>query len=221
VSVRPYRYYQEFITPTGPTAGQTYVVLLYAHWHVRQLDIKARMAKIQIAIEQGWKTKLYLNRDDVRHLAWAVSVMQATELKERSSHPDLVEERRLTSAQLRVNEAMRELSGLAPDSSLLTEFHRKHESSIANVFERLRTATNKYRAARQPIWGLWPRPITAWHRDAIYLMNVLEAAAKRAGKRLSFTKEESPAVQFISQALNRKWVARTLARSRKRSGLSS
>ena len=193
-------------------------MLLYAHWYLRQKHIDARMAKIQTEIEKEWKAKLHLNHDDdVRHLAWAVSVMQATELKERSSHPDLVEEKRLTSAQLRVDKTMRELSDLAPELSLLIEFHRKHKSSAASVFEQLHAVMREYRAARRPIWGPWPRPIVPWHRDAIYLMNVLE---KRAGKRLSFTKEEAPAVQFICFALENRHspeaVAKAMERYRKR-----
>ena len=135
----------------------------------------------------------------------------------------MVEEEKLKNAHQRVDKVMRDLATLTQELSLLIECHHTHKSSDASVFKQLRTAMNKYHAARRPVWGPWPPLIVAWHRDAIYLMNVLEAAAKRAGKQLSFTKEDAPAVQLISWALNRNSgsVARTLARCRKRFSLSS
>jgi hypothetical protein len=196
--VRPFRHYQRLI---DPETAEPCTVLHYSYSDLRQSEIDARMEAIRIEVEEKWRTKLRLNSDDVRKLAWAMSVMQATDPKEESSHPVVVEHEKLKRAHQRVDEAVRELSKLKQELSLLTEFHRKHRSSSAEVFEQLRSATTAYFEARRPAWGPWLRLSVAWHRDALYLMDILEKAAKQARRPLSFTNETAPAVKFISWAL--------------------
>jgi hypothetical protein len=194
-SVRAFRHYRRLIDP----AGQPYVVLHYSH--LRQAEIDARMAKIRTEVEK-WKTELRLSGDDVRKLAWAMSIMQATDAKEGSSHPEVVEHEKLKNAHQRVDEVVQALSNLGQELSLLIEFHRRHRSSSADIFEKLLSLTASYAKARRPAWGSWSRLGIAWHRDAVYFMTILEEAAKRAQTRLSFTKLTSPAVKFISWALD-------------------
>ena len=42
-----------------------------------------------------------------------------------------------------------------------------------------------------------------WHEDAAYLAFIIEVAAARSDKRVSFTKPTAPAVAFIDAALER------------------
>lgn len=197
MSDRPFRHYQKLINPTTgqPSSGQIYTVLLYAH--LGQSDIDAGMVKVRAEIEREWKTRLHLDEEAVRHLSWAIAIMRATDPKEELSHPDIDEEKKLKNAHLRVDEAVAVLRQLTPR---LIEFHRTYKSAATGIFERLLSVANEYNTVRRPAWGPERRLRRAWHRDALYLRDVL---AERTGHQLSFQKEEAPAVEFISCVLKR------------------
>ena len=81
------------------------------------------------------------------------------------------------------------------------------------------------RLQQDPLFTNVPKKHTTavWHEDIDAINFILERAAERLGKPVSFTKDESPAVEFIDQALRRAGVAssqpavaRAIGRRRKR-----
>jgi hypothetical protein len=181
-----------------PVSGQSYPTLNH---NLRQSALDEVMEKTRAEVVK-FRDKLYLNDGHVRNLNWAVSIMWATDLKEKSSHPAVLEHHKLQTVHEQVDAAARKLSDLDKELSVLIEFHRKHKSSAADVFENLRSAATGYAEARMPSWGPQPRRSPAWYQDAHYLMTLLNGVAERRTKRpASFANEEAPAIKFIWWAL--------------------
>jgi hypothetical protein len=200
VSDSPFRYYRRLIDPTTgqKTSGQIiYIVLVHAHLQTKKIE--ADMGKVRPYVE-GWRARLRLDDEGVRHLTWAVAIMRATKhMDRRSSHPEVTELERIGSAHLRVDAAV---TALRQDLSLLIDFHQSHGSPATGMFKQLRAAVNKYDKARLPTWGPTPRLGKSWHRDAVYLFDILRAAAGRRGRSLGYlTQPDQPAVKFIHEAL--------------------
>lgn len=128
--------------PAGETAGQKYTVLLYAFLDLQQSAIDARTAEIKTEIEAEWKVRLRLNDGEVEHLAWAVCVMQLTELKEKSSHSDVAKEKKIGKAHQRIDNAVQKLTS---QLSQLVEFSWPSENVSLHG---LLAALNSYTAAR-------------------------------------------------------------------------
>lgn len=112
----------------------------------------------------------------------------------------------LTSAgpHAKADDVLRKLSLLGRIKALVTDVHNLREDPSMMPKERFREETY-------------------WHRDIDILVHRLKYTADRLRKRISFTKDESPAVGFIADALKRAGipatrpaVARACARRRKR-----
>jgi hypothetical protein len=155
----------------------------------------------------SWASELPvpLSADDVRELVSALNLMRVTVHVKDVKLPF-----HLKQAHQRIEKSILELT---QDLPKLIEAYRKFGTERAvtsvQVFEDLlsagRRADEYVRHARAP-WGgaAAPKYTSApWHGDAIYLVWILRLAAGRAGKPLSFTKGETPAVAFIDTALTR------------------
>jgi hypothetical protein len=113
VSERPYRYYQRLVDPKG---RDPYVVLCHAH--LRQSKIYAGTIEIWPIVKK-WNAELCLDDDGVLdedkrrrpydalyHLAWALSIIGATDAKKMSTHPDVLAEKKLRTLHQGVDKAV-------------------------------------------------------------------------------------------------------------------
>jgi hypothetical protein len=170
---------------------------------------------------------IQLRAEEISEIVDILNIMRVTATPEESAS----ERFDITAPMQRTEKS---IAQLAKDLPKLIEFHEQQESHIAaaaaavftNLLASAVSAKDHFRAAAANWGGQQPAPsrIARWHGDLRYIALLLEAAAERAGRVLSFTKPEALAVKFIHRALRRAKVkgntpdaiAREMAREKRR-----
>jgi len=157
---------------------------------------------------RGWvdsaRLPFPLNNEDLAVLAEALNLMRVT-IHAKDAAPFHLE-----SAMQRV---IKNIDGLLRDLPKVIKFGRESGSQGAvpaiNALENLLSVTgsaDESLAIRAGKWGKRQGPkrrSAPWHYDMQYLAWILERAATRSGKPVSFTQPAAPAVKFIDAALER------------------
>ncbi len=167
-----------------------------------------------------------LNADEVGELAWALNFMRVT-MHAKNAVP--------SHQSAMWQQITKNIGALLQDLPQVIEDGRKFGSPGAapalDALENLHSAAkfaDAWLALRAANWDRKREPKAkqhaSWHDDAVYLSLILEKAADRSGKAVSFTKPTAPAVIFIDESLKRAHVshggpeaiAREMARYKKR-----
>jgi hypothetical protein len=205
VAIPAFRHYSSKMDAVGNVA--LFVSSNLDEAAIGELIAKGRFIDGDEVAKWSKKLPIVLCDDDVRGLVTALNFMLATVHAQHGAVPLF----HLESAHRR---AERSIAELVKELPRILEFGRKHGSaetlSGVAIFENLlaasESANNYLKASRARFGGESTKPqrrSASWHGDAIYLRWLLEEAGKRAGKSMSFTKPDAPAVEFIDTALTR------------------
>ena len=155
---------------------------------------------------RAWSVRLPfpLNGDDLAKMAVALNLMRVTVHAKDAIAPQ---------QEAAMRRVITHINGLSQELPPLIAAGRKFGSAGAtsafDAFDNLLSAVKLAKKWLNVRAANWSRKIDGqrhsapWHDDAAYLAFMLERAAARSGKRVSFSKPTAPGVAFIDVALKR------------------
>jgi hypothetical protein len=208
VSLPPFRHYTDQIVRVGNELAVLVVMRCSDRLNVERLMKEGNVITQEEVSEWNKMLPFQLPPKDLADLTDELNLIRVT-----VPHDEAIADlSHLEAAHRRVEKSITQLTQDLPTLiEFLTTRTGQRSATSATVFDDLLASATNVRSYLTFTRGLWGDRLAKargghnalWHGDAVYLMFLLELAAKRAGQVLSFTKPTTPAVRFIDAALDR------------------